>query len=276
MQQIIFFIQKYKFFLFFLLLELIAIFLTINNHAFHKSKFVSSANSITGGLYQKVSNLSNYLNLKNQNTDLITENIRLKNQLEYYISKTDSIINTEVIDTLVYNQKFDYQAAQIIKNDYHKKKNFITIDRGENSGVLSEMAVMNSKGVLGITETTSDNYARVQSILNINSKINARLKNSSHFGTLTWDGKDYNTVQLIDIPRQANLVIGDTIITGGKSSIFPEGILIGTVLNSNIGNTASNSINIKLFNDMTNLRNVYVVKNLEKIEIQTLEENNNE
>ena len=276
MQQIIFFIQKYKFFLFFLLLELIAIFLTINNHAFHKSKFVSSANSITGGLYQKVSNLSNYLNLKNQNTDLITENIRLKNQLEYYISKTDSIINTEVIDTLVYNQKFDYQAAQIIKNDYHKKKNFITIDRGENSGVLSEMAVMNSKGVLGITETTSDNYARVQSILNINSKINARLKNSSHFGTLTWDGKDYNTVQLIDIPRQANLVIGDTIITGGKSSIFPEGILIGTVLNSNIGNTASNSINIKLFNDMTNLRNVYVIKNLEKIEIQTLEENNNE
>ncbi len=69
------------------------------------------------------------------------------------------------------------------------------------------------------------------------------------------------------------LKIGDTIETGGKSTLFPEGILIGTVLKMNQGNTANNKIDVKLFNDMSNLGSVYVVKHLHKEEIQSLEKN---
>ena len=134
------------------------------------------------------------------------------------------------------------------------------------------MAVINSKGIIGVTEKSSSNYARVQSILNSNSKINARLKNSTHFGTLTWNGKDYNTVQLEDIPRQAILKVGDTIITGGKSTIFPEGILIGTI--KNIDN--KNILDIRLFNDMSSLGYVYVVTHLDKEEINKLNNSSNE
>jgi rod shape-determining protein MreC len=138
------------------------------------------------------------------------------------------------------------------------------------------MAVMNSKGIIGITDNVTNNYARVQSILNKNSKINARLKNSNHFGSLEWDGENYNIVQLMDIPRQAILKIGDTIETGGKSTIFPGGIPIGTISEINKGNTVDNKIHIKLFNDMSNLGFVYVVKNLHKEEIRSLENNSNE
>ena len=139
------------------------------------------------------------------------------------------------------------------------------------------MAVINSLGIIGITENTSENYTRVQSILNKNSKINARLKgNSTYFGTLKWNSEDYNTVQLHDIPRQAPLKIGDTIETGGKSTIFPEGIPIGTVSKINKRNTANSKIDVSLFNDMSNLRNVYIIKNLHKIEIQSLEKMGNE
>ena len=100
MQQLISFIQKYKYFLFFLLLAFIALFLTINNTRFHKSKFISSANKITGGLYEKSSQLSNYLNLKTQNEELILENTNLKNQLEFFNSKIDTTLNFTVIDSL--------------------------------------------------------------------------------------------------------------------------------------------------------------------------------
>ena len=135
------------------------------------------------------------------------------------------------------------------------------------------MAVINSKGVIGITEKTTKNYTRVQSILNKNSKINARIKNNSnHFGSLIWEGKDYNIVQLIDIPRQANIKIGDTIITGGRSAIFPEGIPIGKVIKTHNGNSTNNKISVKLFNDMSNLRHVYVVKNLDKLEINEVQD----
>lgn len=270
MQQLIYFFQKFKYFLFFLLLAFISLGLTFNNLNFHKSKFVNSANSLTGGIYSTTSNINEYWGLKFQNKLLAEENTLLKNQLEKKHT-TSFISDSSVIDTINYMQKFTYTSAKIINNNYSKDFNFLTIDKGEEQGIKQEMAVVNSKGIIGITDNSSRSYARVQSILNRNSKINARLKNSNYFGSLGWDGVNYNIVQLSDLPRQAPLEIGDTIETGGKSTIFPEGILIGTISKINKGNTADNKVDVTLFNDMSNLGYVSVIKNLHKVEINTLE-----
>jgi len=270
MQQIIYFFQKFKYFLFFLFLECIALTLTFNNLNFHKSKFVNSANSVTGIFYTTLSNSKEYLSLKSKNQSLQEENTKLKNDLE----KNKLFFSTDilVLDTVKYYQKYTYTEAKIINNNYSKPHNFLTINRGVNEGIVKEMGVINRKGIIGITENVSNNYTRVQSILNKNSNINARLKgNTAYFGTLKWNSIDYNTVQLHDIPRQAPLKIGDTIETGGKSTIFPEGIPIGTVSRINKRNTANSKINVTLFNDMSNLQYVYIVKNLHKQEIQLLE-----
>ena len=258
------------------MLEIVAFSLIVNNNNFHRSKFVSSTSAITGGFYKKSSQISTYFNLKKENELLVEENLRLKNKLEKFYSQLDSTKFNFVIDTLEFYQKYQYISSKIIKNDFHKSFNFLLLDKGENDSISQEMAVINSKGILGVTDAVGKNYARVQSILNKNSKINARLKNSFYFGTLTWDGNNYNIVQLVDIPRQANVNVGDTIVTDGKSAIFPEGILIGTVTEINTGNSANNSLDIKLFNDMSNLGNAYVIKNLDKLEIRNLENLGNE
>jgi len=270
MQQLIYFFQKFKYFLFFLLLSFISLTLTFNNLDFHKSKFVNSANFVTGGFYSQTSNISEYWDLKVENKLLAEENTRLRNLLEKKNSANFNIDST-VIDSLKYQQKYTFTTAKIINNNYAKEFNFLTIDKGENQGIKKEMAVINSKGIIGITDNSSGGYARVQSILNRNSKINARLKNSNYFGSLSWNGKDYNTVQLSDIPRQAPLEIGDTIETGGKSTIFPEGILVGIISKIDKGNTADNKVDVTLFNDMSNLGFVHVIKNLDTIEIKLLE-----
>ena len=273
MQQLIYFFQKFKYFLFFLLLAFISLGLTFNNLNFHKSKFVNSANFITGGLYSTTSNISEYWGLKSENEILAKENTHLKNLLE----KNNSVIfniDSTVIDTVKYHQKYTYTTAKIINNNYTNKFNFLTINKGINQGIDKEMAVVNSLGIIGFTDNSSAGYARVQSILNSNTKINARLKNSNYFGTLGWDGVNYNIVQLSDVARQAPLKIGDTIETGGMSTIFPEGILIGTISKINKGNTADNKVDVTLFNDMSNLGYVSVIKNLDKEEINDLEAQN--
>lgn len=275
MQQLIYFFRKYKYFLFFLLLEFFALALTINNNNFQRSKFISSANSITGGLYEKYAHITDYFGLKSTNESLVLENTRLKNEIETLKSLLDSTVDITVIDSTTYHQKYVYTQAKIIKNSYNKPNNFITLNKGKKEGVFTEMAVVNSKGILGVTDQVNDHYARVRSILNTNSRINARFKNSFHFGTLMWNGKDYNTVQLVDIPRQAKISIGDTIITGGKSTIFPEGILIGLVKNIKSTNISS-EIEVQLFNDMSNLGNAYIIKSLDKANVDVLENAKNE
>ena len=275
MQQIIYFFQKFKYFLFFLFLEFIALFFIFNNLNFHKSKFINSANSVTGGFYNTISNSSEYLNLKSENLVLSEENSRLRNIIEQ--NNTSISLDSIVVDTVKYHQKYIYTQAKVINNNYNSSFNFLTLNKGKNKNIDKEMAVINSKGIIGITENSSSNYTRVQSILNKNSSINARLKgNTSFFGTLKWNTENYNIVQLHDIPRQAPLKIGDTIETGGKSTIFPEGIPIGVISKINQGNTADNKVDITLFNDMSNLRHVYVVKNLHKEEIKSLENSSNE
>ncbi|WP_435414460.1 rod shape-determining protein MreC [Polaribacter aestuariivivens] len=270
MQQLIYFFQKFKYLLFFLLLQFIAVVLTFNNLNFHKSKYVSSVNSVTGGMYSKASSISEYFNLKSVNQQLLEENTLLRNQLE----KNASIVfnkDSTIVDSVKFNQKFTFTSAKIINNNYSKAFNYLTINKGKNEGLDKEMAVINGKGIIGITDATSSNYTRVQSILNKNSKINAKLKNDRSFGTLKWNGKKYNIVQLTDVPRQAPVKIGDTVETGGKSTIFPAGIPIGTVVKVDEENSLDNIIEVKLFNDMSNIGPVYVIKNLHKIEIRTLE-----
>lgn len=66
---------------------------------------------------------------------------------------------------------------------------------------------------------------------------------------------------------------GDTIVTGGMSTIFPEGIGIGTISSFQLDASQNYyNINIKLFNDMTNIGHVYIIKNLDRKEIEILEE----
>lgn len=134
------------------------------------------------------------------------------------------------------------------------------------------MGVVNDKGIVGLIEKTSANFSTIQSILNTKSKINAKIKNSEHFGSLIWDGKNVGFAQLIDVPRLANLRKGDSIVTGGNSDIFPENIPIGKVDKIFIDKkTNYYTINVRLFNDMTSIGYVYVIKDKKRKEKEQLE-----
>jgi rod shape-determining protein MreC len=272
MQQIIYFIKKFRYFLLFLVLEILAFYFTIQHHSYHKSKFVSSANAITGGVYKKTTALSDYFHLSIENKILIEENARLRNLLAKKDIEYNST-NFTVSDSSKFTSSYEYTSAKIIKNDYTLRNNFLTLNKGKNQGVLTDMGVINGKGIIGVINSTSNNFATVLSILNKNSKINVSLKNSDHFGTLIWNGIDYNILQVTDIPRQAKLKVGDTIITGGKSIIFPEGILVGSIKDFIFENNQYQQINVQLFNDMSAIGYVEVIKNLEKEEQLKLEQN---
>lgn len=268
MQQIFNYILKNSTKLLFLLLLGISIVLTIQSHSFHRSKIVNSANFLSGGVYNRIHNFNEYLNLKSENEALAMENARLNAIL---FNTQDSLENTKVslpsIDTT-----YQIVRAKVINNQYNVHENFLTINAGEAQGLKTYMGVINSKGIIGIVENTSKNYATVISILNIKSQINAKVKRAHHFGTLTWNGKNTGLVQLTDIPRLAHVKKGDTIVTGADSSIFPENIDIGIIEKIYTDDQTNYfTIDVKLFNDMTNLGHVYIIENKNRNEIIALE-----
>ncbi len=258
----------------FLLLIGIAISLTIQSHSYHKSKVISSANFLSGGVYEKMNNIEEYFNLKIQNEELAKENARLKSLL---FNQKDST-KIQEIDSIFGIKKFDIIESKVIKNSYSVYENYLTLNSGEKDGVRRDMGVINSLGIVGVIENTSKNYATVLSILNTNKlKFNAKIKKSGHFGSLTWNGKSTGFVQLIDVPRLAQVRKGDTVVTGGQSEIFPENINIGTIEKVYI-NDENNlyTLDIRLFNDMTSLGYVYIIRNRDTPEIKKLEQQTTE
>ena len=103
--------------------------------------------------------------------------------------------------------------------------------------------------------------------------MESKFKKSNYFGVLSWNGININKVQLKDVPKQANVSIGDTIVTGGNSLIFPKGILIGYVDSFKLDNSENYlELEINLATDMTNIENLYILKNNNIKEINSLDE----
>lgn len=265
MRQIINFIVRYKIFLLYIFLLTISLAFTIQSHTYHQSRFFNSSNFISGKIYEKSNNIFSYFNLDEENKKLLEENKRLR-----YLLLNGNLSDSIPMDSL--EQKYTVTTGKVLKNSYANPRNYITIDKGRNDSIKPDMGVITDKGILGIVENVSKNFSTVQSILNEKSNINAKIKGTDHFGSLVWDAKNYNIVQLVDIPRMVTLTIGDTIVTGAMSSIFPENIPIGTIRKFDLDNSNSlYTINVALFNDMTNIRYVYVVNNQNRPEIIKLQ-----
>lgn len=216
-----------------------------------------------------ITSFTQYLHLKDVNTSLAEENARLKNKLDWYLSRDTLVVGNRKDSTRGLN--YSYAKAEVVNNSTNRQHNYITIDKGARDGIKPEMGVITSDGVVGVVLSTSQNYANVVSMLNTNFRVSARLKKTSYFGSLSWDGKDYQYMNLSDIPQHAKIKIGDTIETSGYSSIFPPNIFIGVVESFKVQGGNFLQLRVKLKNDFKKLRYVEVVTSYRKEEVEKIE-----
>jgi len=253
MQQILRFFIQNKVGILFLMLFTISLGLTIQSHSYHNNKWVSSTSLVSSFFYNIRYDVTSYFNLKKDNEALLQQNTLLQQRL---IGINDTLIN-KVAEN---NKTYKIIPAHIISNSYQRNDNFVLLDKGKNDGVYEGYGVSLPNGIMGVVEKSSDNYSRVISILNTNLSINAKLKNTNQFGSLKWDALNYNEMNLEDVPRSANFKVGDTVVTGSNSLIFPEGLPIGVVKSFDLkGNSGYYNIKTNLFADMTNLNQAYII-----------------
>ena len=216
---------------------------------------------------------TSYLKLKQINEDLINQNKQLMAEL-YGKSAKNKPTFRKVHDTIGGGQIYTFVDGDIINNSINRKDNYFTINRGFRDGVRAKMGVIAPNGIAGIVINTTDKYALVQSVLSTNKiRINAALKKTGDFGTLTWAGEDSRMMHLSDIPKYVSVKVGDTVVTDGKSAIFPQGKMIGTIAGYEVDSkTGFWDISVELSEKMGNLSKVYVVKNLKKAEIQKIQD----
>ncbi len=269
MNSIIRFIIRYQFVLLFLVLETFSFWLLSKHTYYQQSKIENWAVSVSGFANKKANAIGSYFHLRKENNVLAEQNLALRKQIAVLSTQIETL--TEDTTALGLDSIYRFIPAKIVNNSVNKRHNFLTLNNGTNHGIETEMGVITSDGVIGIVAGVSPNYSTVISLLNIDLKLSAKLQKSNHFGSLYWEGEHYQQVTLGDIPHHVPISIGDTIVSSGFSSIFPENIPIGVVHDYSVKGSNFQTIKVDLFRDFKKLYNVWIVTNTHKVEIEELQ-----
>lgn len=255
----------------FLVLMAFSMLLLYNGNAHHRAQAFSSSSAVVGTLYTWRTDITDYADLKNVNRRLAEENAAWRNKHESAYAPVEELF-VRINDT-IYRQEYSYLAAKVVNSTWHKQKNFLTLDQGATTGVQEEMGVIGTDGIVGVVREVSPHFASVISILSPTIRTSVRLRRTGHFGLLYWDTNNPRTASVIDIPKHARIAVGDTVETRGGDGTFPAGIPVGVVENvdSEPGQSYQD-ITIRLTEDMTRSGFVYVVKDLQRVERDTLEQ----
>ena len=169
--------------------------------------------------------------------------------------------------------RFDYVPSRIVHNSVYKQYNYITLDKGRKQGVFRDMGVISDRGLVGIVLESSNNFATVIPVINRDFRLSVKVKSNNYAGILQWEGDSPLFAMLTEIPFHVTLQEGDTILTIGYSSIFPEGIEVGTIESFAIDKGNFYDIKIRLSTDFQSLFHVNVIRNHRQEEQLNLEAN---
>lgn len=275
MRHLLNFLIKYNHWFFFILLEVLAFTLLFRFNHYQQGVFFTSANRLTGRIYEISGSITSYFNLRTTNTDLLDRNMLLEQQisnmekaLREYV--TDSMEIQSIKDLPLSN--YEIVKARVINNSLVLADNYITLDKGSSAGIHPDMGVIGVNGIVGVVYMTTPNYSVVISILNSKSSISCKIKESNYFGYLKWELGDSEHAYLRDLPRHAVFKKGDLVVTSGYSTIFPEGVVVGTVDDmSDSEDGLSYLLKVKLATDFGKISEVRVVAQSGQKELQELE-----
>lgn len=270
MRNLITFIWKHYFFFLFLSIEVLCIYLIVQNNYFQKASFVNSSNRVSANILKTSADVEEYFFLKSENEKLAKENAELRSRSLVSFSLLEN--NQYFVNDTAFRQKYSYINSKVVNNSTNRRNNYLTLDKGSKQGIKNNMAVITSTGVVGQIKDVSENFCTVMSLLNSKTTISSKIKKDGSYGPLTWEGENFAYATLHDIPTHVKLTKGDTIVTSAYSLTFPENILIGTVESfERKSGEYFYTVKVKLSTEFKKLSHVYVVTNMMKKEQEELE-----
>jgi len=269
------FLIRFSSWILFMVFVTISCVLLFQNNPYQHSIYLSSANALSTSLYNGAHSVTSYFSLRDINEDLTRRNaqlesqvLALKSQIARY--KIAEYAATVPVDTSL--ARYNFIIAHVINNSVHRPHNYITLDKGSLDGIAEEMGVVNENGVVGIVNKVGPHSARVISVLNNYLRVSAKVKASEQVGSLVWDGKNPSEAILEELPRHATFKVGDTVVTSGYSTVFPEGVPVGIVTKP-LKDYDENffALRVRLFTDFSTLNTVRVVRDMMKPELLEVE-----
>lgn len=216
----------------------------------------SQVSHVTGSIWEIVTVHEQNRMLRNE-----VEQLRVQN-----LEASEALAENERLRTLLgYRQmmtQFDMVGARVIGRDSATWSSVIIIDRGQKDGVNTDMTVVTEKGLVGHILEAGWNTSKVQLILDPRSSVGTIVQRAESrvAGIVQGDLDNPTMPQMVNIPKNADVVEGDVIVTSGFGGTYPKGIVVGLV--STLQNDSGGLLKVGLLEpavDFQKLEDVMVI-----------------
>jgi rod shape-determining protein MreC len=269
MQRLLAFIEHNLYLILFVVLQAVCAFLLFSLNPYQQAAFTNGATEVTARVNEVSTNVIDYLDLKKQNT-------LLQDQLSNQFKESSTGYLTYLNDTFIVKDSskhylYSMIPAQVVYNTVHKAENIFIINIGTKQGVKKNMGVVSSEGMAGIVLKSNTNYSTVMSLLNTNMKVIPAINGQEYFTELVWNNETPYKMSIYGINKLEEIKVGDKIMTGNSSLLFPSGIPIGEI--SKLSSKTNNQYFDTELTTATNFRAleyVYVIINHQKSELESM------
>ena len=190
--------------------------------------------------------------VRKQNIELVNENKRLRLlQDKYEALEVENKLLSDLLNFAILPD-IKYISAKVVAEESDAFSQAIVAYIGNNN-VKKGDVVLSDKGVVGRIDSVKYSYAKIITLADINSKIPVVIEKNRIRGILS--GNNTPFPRLTFVPLDADISVGDKLVTSGVSGVFPAGLPVGQVIS-----VSKNEIKVKPFTQLEKLEYVKIVK----------------
>lgn len=186
------------------------------------------------------------------NQDLRAENKKLLNL--YDKMKVLEVENKLLSNLLNYKvpPEAEFITARIIAEEGDAFSHSVIAYTGGTDEVKKGQVVLSDRGVVGRVDKLGNMYSKILLITDINSRIPVMVEKNRVRGILA--GDNTSVPKMVFIPLDAEINVGDRIVTSGVAGVFPSGLPVGR-----IASVEKNQVIVKPYSNLDNLEYVRIV-----------------
>ncbi|HRE41145.1 MAG TPA: rod shape-determining protein MreC [Ignavibacteria bacterium] len=264
--EIVFSLKEYLILTLLVIISLILLFSNDNSQIrFLRAFAIGAFGTVQSGL----SAIPNIFEIEQENKYLRESNIKLSNEISTLKETKLENIRLSKLVGLKDRSNLGVVSAKIVNKSLIQTRNTITIDIGNNDSVKINMPVITDDGLVGKVVATSGNYSIVQILYNKDLKLTVKDQRSRVDGILNYDGT--GNLLMTNVPKSADVKLGDVIITSEYSNNFPPGIPVGNVVEEGNLDNLFKKVVIQPVVNFKTLEEVFVLKYLPEKERAELE-----
>lgn len=124
--------------------------------------------------------------------------------------------------------------------------------------VRPDAPVASVDGVVGRVIAVSGRFARVQLLTDRASSVGAMVERTRRQGIVR-GGAEENLLSLNYLPLQADVAVGDRVVTAGIDGVYPRGMLVGQVVEVGPGDDHFHRVKVAPAVDFGHIDQVYII-----------------